>query len=310
VTGTVLVAAWEAASLGRSVSHLEHVEIAWELVRRHGAQEAERRLVEGTRRNCDAAGAPDRFDEGLTRRWAGAVAAAQERTPAGDFAAFLAAHPELGRGDLLGRPAWHGTAGTLTTMFTGIVRERGRVAALDGGHEGMRLLVEAPATAAGVRAGDSVSVNGTCLTATEVADGAIAFQAVPETLRRTSLGRLAPGAAVNVEPALRAGEPLGGHYVQGHVDAVGRVRSVAAEGEGTRVWIDAPQEVLRYCVEKGSVAVEGVSLTVAELDGAGLAVALVPHTLAATTLGGLQAGDEVNLEADVLAKYVERLLPR
>ena len=112
---------------------------------------------------------------------------------------------------------------------------------------------------------------------------------------------------MNLEPALRAGEPLGGHYVQGHVDGVGAIRSLAREGDGVRVWIDAPEGVLRYCVEKGSIAVDGVSLTVAGLDDDGFAVALVPHTLAVTTLGGLNAGDPVNLEADVLAKYVERL---
>jgi riboflavin synthase len=132
---------------------------------------------------------------------------------------------------------------------------------------------------------------------------------VPETLSRTALGGLAAGDAVNVEPALRAGEPLGGHVVQGHVDAVGSVRSAEPEGEGKRVWIDTPPEVLRYCVEKGSLAVDGASLTVAALDGTGFAVALVPHTLAGTTLGALVPGDRVNLEADVLAKYVERLLP-
>jgi riboflavin synthase len=133
---------------------------------------------------------------------------------------------------------------------------------------------------------------------------------VPETLERSTLGRLEPGAAVNVEPALRAGEPLGGHIVQGHVDGVGRVRSSEPEGDGRRVWIDAPAELLRYTVEKGSITVEGVSLTVAALDDAGFAVALVPHTLDVTTLGELEAGDEVNLEVDVLAKYVERLLQR
>ena len=114
---------------------------------------------------------------------------------------------------------------------------------------------------------------------------------------------------VNVEPALRAGEPLGGHVVQGHVDGVARVRSVDPEGEGSQVWLDAASGLLRYCVEKGSVTVDGVSLTVAALDDAGFAVALVPHTLAATTLGALAPGHEVNLEVDVLAKYVERLLP-
>jgi riboflavin synthase len=127
-------------------------------------------------------------------------------------------------------------------------------------------------------------------------------------LRRTSLARLEVGDAVNVEPALRAGEPLGGHLVQGHVDGVGRIATVEAEGDGLRVAVEAPPEILRYCVEKGSVTVEGVSLTVAELFDDAFAVALVPHTLEATTLGSAVPGREVNLEVDVLAKYVERLL--
>jgi riboflavin synthase len=197
---------------------------------------------------------------------------------------------------------------TLVRVFTGIVREQGRVAGIEGGEAGIRLRVEAPETAGAAAAGDSVALGGVCLTVVEVGGGVLSFDAVPETLSRTALGRLEPGDAVNVEPALRAGEPLGGHVVQGHVDGVGDVRSVEAEGEGARVWVDAPRAVLRYCVEKGSVAVEGVSLTVAALDDAGFAVALVPHTLAATTLGSLAPGDPVNLEADVLAKYVERLL--
>jgi riboflavin synthase len=155
-----------------------------------------------------------------------------------------------------------------------------------------------------------VAVNGCCLTAVEIGAATIAFDAVPETLSRTSLSRLAPGVAVNLEPALRAGDPMGGHVVQGHVDGVGRVRSVTPEGEGRRIWFDAPDAVLRYCVEKGSIAIEGVSLTIAALDDAGVAVALIPHTLAATTIGLLAPGDEVNLEADVLAKYVERLVNR
>jgi len=194
-------------------------------------------------------------------------------------------------------------------MFTGIVRERGRVAEIDGGPDGVRLRIEAPETARGVAVGDSVAVGGVCLTAVAVEGPELSFDAVPETLSRTALGSLSAGAEVNVEPALRAGEPLGGHVMQGHVDAVGSVRSVEPEGEGSRVWIDAPPAVLRYCVEKGSVAVDGTSLTVAALDDVGFAVALVPHTLAQTTLGGLEPGDAVNLEADVLAKYVERLLP-
>src|SRR6266545_143529 len=173
-------------------------------------------------------------------------------------------------------------------MFTGIIGERGRVIAIEGGADGVQLALEAPKTAARTAVGDSVSIDGCCLTAVSVADGRLSFDAVPETLRRTALGRLGPGAEVNLEPALRAGEPLGGHYVQGHVDAVGRVRSVEAEGEGLRVSIEAPPAVLRYCVEKGSIAVQGVSLTVASLADDAFTVALVPHTLAETTLGTLE----------------------
>jgi riboflavin synthase len=194
-------------------------------------------------------------------------------------------------------------------MFTGIVRERGRVAALDGGHTGVRLRIAAPETAAGVALGDSVAVGGVCLTVVAIDGAELSFDAVPETLSRTALGRLELGDGVNIEPALRVGEPLGGHVVQGHVDGVGRVRSAEPEGDGKRIWVDAPAEVVRYCVEKGSIALDGVSLTVAALDGAGFAVALIPHTLAETTLGSLAPGDEVNLEIDVLAKYVERLIP-
>ena len=193
-------------------------------------------------------------------------------------------------------------------MFTGIVRERGRVAALDGNGAGVRLEIEAPETAAEASVGDSVAIGGCCLTVTAIADGRLAFDAVPETLRRTALSTLQVDDAVNVEPSLRAGDALGGHYVQGHVDAVGRARSLVPEGEGARLEIEAPREVLRYCVEKGSIAVDGVSLTVAELGDDALAVALVPHTLAVTTLAALRPGDPVNLEVDVLAKYVERLL--
>jgi riboflavin synthase len=194
-------------------------------------------------------------------------------------------------------------------MFTGIVRERGRVAAVAGGADGVRLEVHAPETAARTAVGDSVSVDGCCLTAIAVADGRLAFEAVPESLRRTALEGLEPGAEVNLEPALRAGEPLGGHVVQGHVDGVGRVRSLEPEGDGARLVVEAPPEILRYCVEKGSIALQGVALTIAALSDDGFEIALVPHTLEATTLGSLRPGDPVNLEVDVLAKYVERLLP-
>ncbi len=197
-------------------------------------------------------------------------------------------------------------------MFTGIVRERGRVVAAErNGAEGaVRLRIAAPLTAAETGLGDSISVAGCCLTAIATDDDELVFEAVPESLARTTLGDLGEGAEVNIEPALRAGEPLGGHYVQGHVDGVGRIRSVEAEGDGCRISVEVPAELLRYCVEKGSLAVDGVSLTIAALDGDGVEIALVPHTLRETTLSALGAGDPVNLEVDVLAKYVERLTAR
>jgi riboflavin synthase len=181
-------------------------------------------------------------------------------------------------------------------VFTGIVREIGRVASFDGS----RLVVEESGTSAAV--GDSIAIDGVCLTVVERDGSDYAFDVGTETLSRTTLGALKPGSRVNVEPALRAGEPLGGHIVQGHVDGVGHVRSV-----GEPFWVDAPAGVLRYCVEKGSITVDGVSLTIAALDHEGFAVALVPHTLAVTTLGTAEPGTAVNLEVDVLAKYVERL---
>jgi riboflavin synthase len=195
-------------------------------------------------------------------------------------------------------------------VFTGLIREVGTVAAVEGGADGVRLEIDAPLTSRDAALGDSVSIAGVCLTVVAVHGKRLAFDAVPETLDRSSLGGLAPGARVNLEPALRAGEALGGHYVQGHVDGVGTVRSVEPEGDGKRIWLDAEPDLLRYAVEKGSIAVEGTSLTIADLDDDGFAVALIPHTLEETTLGALRAGDRVNLEADVLAKYVEKLLAR
>ena len=183
-------------------------------------------------------------------------------------------------------------------MFTGLVREVGTVASFEGG----RLVVE---TALQAELGDSVAVDGVCLTVVENGGGRLAFDVVPETLDRVKPF----GDRVNLEPALRAGDPLGGHYVQGHVDGVGRVVSVEPEADGVRVRIEPPAELLRYLVEKGSVALEGVSLTVAAVDGTGFEIALIPHTLAETTLSELAVGSGVNLEIDVLAKYVEKLLP-
>jgi riboflavin synthase alpha subunit len=193
-------------------------------------------------------------------------------------------------------------------VFTGIVKERGTVVSVAGGEEGLRLVVEARSTAAATALGDSVSVDGVDLTATEIADGRMTFTAVPETLARTTLGDLAEGAEVNLEPALRAGDPLGGHYVQGHVDGVCRVLSVERDGVGLRATFETPRHLLRYVVEKGSVAVHGVALTVTYVDEETFGVALIPYTLAETTLGTLAVGDELNLEVDVLGKYVERLI--
>jgi riboflavin synthase alpha subunit len=192
-------------------------------------------------------------------------------------------------------------------VFTGIVRERGRVVAAEANGGGMYLRVEARETAAAARPGDSIAVAGCCLTATAVEDGSLEFDAVPETIARTNLGRLAEGAEVNLEPALRAGEPLGGHFVQGHVDGVGRVRALEPDGEGARLSLELDPELLRYCVQKGSLTVEGVALTVAALDEDGVEIALVPFTLRETTLSALRTGDEVNVEVDLLAKYAERL---
>jgi len=181
-------------------------------------------------------------------------------------------------------------------VFTGIVKEKARVASFADG----RLVVE---TLVDADVGDSVAVDGVCLTVVERHNGFLAFDVVDETLARVKPFR----THVNVEPSLRAGDPMGGHVVQGHVDGVGRVRELAPDG---RLTIALPDTLLRYCVEKGSIAIEGVSLTIAALVDDGAVVALVPHTLAVTTLGDLRTADEVNVEVDVLAKYVERIVAR
>jgi riboflavin synthase len=195
-------------------------------------------------------------------------------------------------------------------VFTGIVEALGRVRALRPQGAKLELVVEAPELAAGARVGDSIAVNGACLTVTAAGEGALHFDAVQETLDRTSLGQLVAGRTVNLERALRADGRLDGHVVQGHVDGVGRVRELRRAGDDVRLFVDCEPAFAELLVEKGSVAIEGVSLTVVGVEAAGFDVALVPHTLAVTTLGALEPGAAVNLEADVLGKYVLRYLGR
>ena len=191
-------------------------------------------------------------------------------------------------------------------MFTGLVQGTGVVSAVEPRTDGARLRVE---TALGgeLSPGDSVAVGGVCLTAVEADRGGFAADVVAETLRRSALGALRAGALVNLELPLRASDRLGGHLVQGHVDGVGAVDAAREEGLGRVLRIVPPAELLRYVVEKGSIAVDGVSLTVAEVDDEAFGVALIPETLERTTLGALAPGDAANLEVDVLAKYVEKL---
>jgi riboflavin synthase len=192
-------------------------------------------------------------------------------------------------------------------VFTGLVEEVGRVSSLQEGGM-LRLVISAERVTAGTLAGDSISVNGACLTVGEADGRTLTFFAMPETLRRTALGTLREGSAVNLERAMAWGSRFGGHIVQGHVDGVGEVLAVRPEGEA-EIWeFGAPESVLRYCVEKGSICVDGISLTVVSVGDGSLTVSILPQTRANTNLGGLQTGSRVNLEADVIGKYVERLL--
>jgi riboflavin synthase len=190
-------------------------------------------------------------------------------------------------------------------MFTGLVQATGRIVSLRDGR--LEVQAEPPLELA---LGDSVAVSGVCLTASRIAGGAFEADVMPETLRRTALEGLGEGDRVNLELPLRASDRLGGHVVQGHVDGVGTVESATDEDFARVVRIAAAPELLRYVVEKGSIAVDGVSLTVAEVDGEGFAVSLIPETLERTTLGEAAPGRAVNLEVDVFAKYVEKLAAR
>ncbi len=195
-------------------------------------------------------------------------------------------------------------------MFTGIVESLGAVMWIADSNGGRRLSLDVGDLAVGLEVGDSIAVNGVCLTAVEIGEMGVATDVVAETLRRSNLGSLEAGDRVNLERPLRADGRFDGHIVQGHVDATGEILQMEPEGEGRRIKIAAPPEYLRYVVEKGSITVDGVSLTVTSVGAGEFEVALIPHTLSVTTLGLREPGDQVNLEFDVLAKYVERLMER
>jgi riboflavin synthase len=193
-------------------------------------------------------------------------------------------------------------------MFTGLVREVGEVVWLRRSGQAVQLLIKGPRTASRVRIGESVAVNGCCLTVTAQRDGQCMFDLLEESLERTNFGRVKPGTAVNLERALRVEGRLGGHFVQGHVDCTAEVLAIEEKGPDLRLDIALPVEFARYVAYKGSVAINGVSLTVAEVGPTSFSVWIIPHTLDNTNLGDLEVGDLVNLEFDILAKYVERLL--
>ncbi len=193
-------------------------------------------------------------------------------------------------------------------MFTGLVQATGTLVRATDVRDGRRLTLECPLDARDLELGASVAVDGVCLTVVEAGAGTASFDAAFETLRATTLGSKDAGAKVNLEPALRLGDALGGHLVSGHVDGVGKLRTLELRGDAWEVWFDAPESLHRYIAPKGSVTVQGVSLTVNDVDGGGFMVGIIPHTLSVTTLGGLSGGDAVNLEVDVLARYVARLL--
>jgi riboflavin synthase len=199
-------------------------------------------------------------------------------------------------------------------MFTGLVEERGRVESVERGSAGRRMWISASGVLEDARVGDSIACSGCCLTAVAVEPsragqpGRFAVEAVPETLRRTTLGEWLVGTSVNLERSLRVGDRLGGHWVQGHVDAVGEVLDRVAEGDGSRVRLSLPAELMRYVALKGSIAVDGVSLTVAGLADSSAEIAYIPHTLAMTSAGDYARGTRVNLEVDLLARYLARML--
>lgn len=193
-------------------------------------------------------------------------------------------------------------------MFTGIIQEIGRIGSITGSDEGASLVVESPILS-DMKVGDSIAVNGVCLTAVAIGDGSVNVDVVSETLARTALSDLAAGDAVNLERPMRADGRFDGHIVQGHVDGVGTVSAIEPDGVGSvRMTVEVSPDLMRYIVQKGSITVDGISLTVAAVVDDGFQVAVIPHTLEVTNLGTRQVGQQVNLEVDVLAKYVERLM--
>jgi riboflavin synthase len=193
-------------------------------------------------------------------------------------------------------------------MFTGLVEQLGEVASVVAKPPGALLVVQAGICAEGASIGDSIAINGCCLTVIEVAGERLSFEAGPETLARTNLGRLKAGAAVNLERSVKVGQRLGGHFVTGHIDGLGRLVERIDQAEWSTFSFVAPPALMRQMASKGSIAIDGVSLTLVDVTSERFSVALIPHTLRVTTLGRLSPGDEVNLETDVLAKYVERQL--
>jgi len=193
-------------------------------------------------------------------------------------------------------------------MFTGLVEETGRVLAFEPGPEGWRLAVAAVVVAGDAAVGDSIAVNGCCLTLARIEGGRMGFDVLEETLRLTNFTALRPGAAVNLERSLRSGGKVGGHFVTGHIDTTGEIEAFEARGKDFYLRIRIPAESGRYVVHKGSIAVDGISLTVAEVARENFAVWIIPHTRAVTNLAEKKAGDPVNLEFDLLGKYVEKLL--
>jgi riboflavin synthase len=194
-------------------------------------------------------------------------------------------------------------------MFTGIVEEMGSVKALRRDAGAARLTISASTVLGNTALGDSICVNGVCLTVVEMTKSDFTADVAVETLKVTNLGDLRTGSKVNLERALQLSARIGGHLVSGHVDGVGRIRERREEGNGWRIFFDAPDIVLKYVIKKGSIAIDGISLTVADVDKTGFSIAMIPHTARLTTLGFKSAGDTVNLESDIIGKYVERLLP-